>query len=155
MSQTSQPNLHLMLSRVPFIANLAQSRSTCPQGVQWPLEYKSYRQLKSSFSYQIILYAGFKEVFATETHLVICMEHARCGQLDAWIEANGRLTEGRARLLFLQMADAMTYCHRYSSIYTYIMCQSLKCVARMFTDLMALPQSLETFQGMQPILNSN
>ena len=51
-------------------------------------------------------------MFATDDHLVICMEHARSGQLDSWIEANGRLTEGKARLMFLQMASAVTYCHR-------------------------------------------
>jgi len=43
---------------------------------------------------------------------VIVMEHAAGGQLDTWISANGRFTEGRARSVFLQLAGAVAYCHR-------------------------------------------
>lgn len=43
---------------------------------------------------------------------MIVMEHAAGGQLDTWISANGRFTEGRARSVFLQLAGAVAYCHR-------------------------------------------
>ena len=58
------------------------------------------------------LSAAFKEVFATDDNLVIVMEHASGGQLDAWISRNGRFTEDRARSVFLQLVGAVAYCHR-------------------------------------------
>ena len=48
----------------------------------------------------------------TDDNLVIAMEHASGGQLDAWISRNGRFTEDRARSVFLQLVGAVAYCHR-------------------------------------------
>ena len=56
--------------------------------------------------------AGFHEVFTTDDHLVIVMEHASGGQLDACIEASGRFAESKARGLFLQIVDAVAFCHK-------------------------------------------
>ena len=56
--------------------------------------------------------AGFHEVFTTDEHLVIVMEHASGGQLDACIEASGRFAESKARGLFLQIVDAVAFCHK-------------------------------------------
>ncbi|CAK0773365.1 hypothetical protein CVIRNUC_004058 [Coccomyxa viridis] len=53
---------------------------------------------------------GFREVFTTDTHLGIVVEHASTGSLANRCE--GRcMAEAQARRLFAQLLDGLAYCH--------------------------------------------
>ncbi|CAL5218676.1 g384 [Coccomyxa viridis] len=53
---------------------------------------------------------GFREVFATDSHLCIVVEHASAGSLAGRCEGR-RMAEAQARQLFAQLLDGLAYCH--------------------------------------------
>ena len=53
------------------------------------------------------------QVFATDDHLVIVTDYATAGSLSTHIEAGGAVPEQTAKDFFKQLADGITYCHRY------------------------------------------
>ena len=68
------------------------------------------------------------QVFATDEHLVIVTDFATAGSLSSHIEAQGAIPEERAKDFFRQLADGMTYCHRYSQHCTFLnMTELLSC----------------------------
>lgn len=52
------------------------------------------------------------EVFLTQTHLVLVMEYARCGDLFNHVHRHKGLTEKEAHWFFQQIVLALDYCHR-------------------------------------------
>ena len=52
----------------------------------------------------------------TPTHLVVIMEYASGGELFAYVQQSGRLTEDASRFFFQQLITAVEYCHN-SGVY--------------------------------------
>ncbi|XP_040091486.1 serine/threonine-protein kinase MARK2-like [Oryx dammah] len=52
------------------------------------------------------------EVIETEETLFIVMEYVSGGDLQTYLEAKGRMTEGEARGLFCQLVSALQHCHQ-------------------------------------------
>uniref|UniRef100_A0AC11BFU3 Uncharacterized protein n=1 Tax=Ovis aries TaxID=9940 RepID=A0AC11BFU3_SHEEP len=52
------------------------------------------------------------EVIDTEETLFIVMEYVSGGDLQTYLEAKGRMTEGEARGLFCQLVSALQHCHQ-------------------------------------------
>jgi len=56
------------------------------------------------------------QVMLTPTHLVVIMEYASGGELFAYVQQSGRLTEDASRFFFQQLITAVEYCHN-SGVY--------------------------------------
>jgi len=52
------------------------------------------------------------QVFLTQTHLVLAMEHAGGGDLFKFVSSRRGLPEDEARWFFQQLMIAVDYCHR-------------------------------------------
>ena len=52
------------------------------------------------------------QVFTTDTHLVIVMEHMDGQVLEKMLRDEGCIEEGRARELFRQLVEAVDYAHK-------------------------------------------
>ena len=59
---------------------------------------------------------GLLQVMLTPTHLVVIMEYASGGELFAYVQQSGRLTEDASRFFFQQLITAVEYCHN-SGVY--------------------------------------
>ncbi|KAL4452724.1 hypothetical protein ABPG75_008386 [Micractinium tetrahymenae] len=55
---------------------------------------------------------ALREVFLTQTHLVLAMEHAVGGDLFKYVSSRRGLPEDEARWFFQQLMIAVDYCHR-------------------------------------------
>lgn len=59
----------------------------------------------------------FREVFATEEHLVIVTDYAAAGNLADRVEDGGAVPEARGKEYFRQLVDGMVYCHKLGIVH--------------------------------------
>lgn len=55
--------------------------------------------------------------FILDTNLVIVMEYASGGELKEYVSKKGKLSELEARNIFLQIAEAVRYCHVFNVVH--------------------------------------
>ena len=54
---------------------------------------------------------AFRDLFLTDTHVVIVMDYASCGSLASLLKERGLLPESESKRLFRQLILGVAHCH--------------------------------------------
>ena len=92
----------------PFIIKFKKVLGACNEEGSWDNVMQS--SIADEMLYEML------QVMLTPTHLVVIMEYASGGELFAYVQQSGRLTEDASRFFFQQLITAVEYCHN-SGVY--------------------------------------